>query len=177
MALTSNYWVWFRRRGRLYHISSNLDVSTTSRLWCVLHSRSREGSSPMPSLSSSSRPTPAHSHDVHAPSTQPARTPVATPPVPASAPTTRQMIPSLTSATHAQLSKKHGNSGRVLGSGAGGTVRLIKASVKNGGMVYAVKEFRPRGSGETEKEEAGHGRVLRWQYAQALQRHRDSRHR
>ncbi|KAL6305426.1 hypothetical protein BKA93DRAFT_228600 [Sparassis latifolia] len=61
-------------------------------------------------------------------------------------------IPSLSSATHAHLSKKYGKWGRVLGSGAGGTVRLIKASTKNGGTTYAVKEFRPKRHGESERE-------------------------
>lgn len=60
--------------------------------------------------------------------------------------------PSSIEATHAHLSKKYGKWGRVLGSGAGGTVRLIKASQKTGGSTYAVKEFRPRRQGETEKE-------------------------
>ncbi|PPQ86850.1 hypothetical protein CVT25_012569 [Psilocybe cyanescens] len=59
-------------------------------------------------------------------------------------------ITSLHDATQAHLSKKYGKWGRVLGSGAGGTVRLIKG--KNGGHVYAVKEFRPKRPGETEKE-------------------------
>ncbi|KAB5595281.1 kinase-domain containing protein [Ceratobasidium theobromae] len=61
-------------------------------------------------------------------------------------------VTSLSEATQAHLSKKYGKWGKVLGSGAGGTVRLIKASAKNGGAVYAVKEFRPRRQGETEKE-------------------------
>ncbi|KAF9453221.1 Pkinase-domain-containing protein [Macrolepiota fuliginosa MF-IS2] len=61
-------------------------------------------------------------------------------------------ILSLQDATHAHLSKKYGKWGRVLGSGAGGTVRLIKASTKNGGSIFAVKEFRPKRSGETERE-------------------------
>lgn len=61
-------------------------------------------------------------------------------------------VTSLSEATHAHLSKKYGKWGKVLGSGAGGTVRLIKASAKNGGAVYAVKEFRPRRQGETERE-------------------------
>ncbi|KAI5122071.1 hypothetical protein M0805_006054 [Coniferiporia weirii] len=61
-------------------------------------------------------------------------------------------ILSLSEATHAHLSKKYGKWGRVLGSGAGGTVRLIKASTRNGGRIYAVKEFRPRRSGESEKD-------------------------
>ncbi|CAE6459497.1 unnamed protein product [Rhizoctonia solani] len=61
-------------------------------------------------------------------------------------------VTSLSEATHAHLSKKYGKWGKVLGSGAGGTVRLIKASTKNGGAVYAVKEFRPRRQGETERE-------------------------
>lgn len=60
--------------------------------------------------------------------------------------------PSSIEATHAHLSKKYGKWGRVLGSGAGGTVRLIKASQKTGGSTYAVKEFRPRRPGESEKE-------------------------
>ncbi|WVQ86027.1 hypothetical protein IAT38_008195 [Cryptococcus sp. DSM 104549] len=60
--------------------------------------------------------------------------------------------PSLHEATHAHLSKKYGKWGKVLGSGAGGTVRLIKGSTKTGGSTYAVKEFRPRRQGETEKE-------------------------
>ncbi|TDL27360.1 Pkinase-domain-containing protein, partial [Rickenella mellea] len=59
---------------------------------------------------------------------------------------------SLSEATHAHLSKKYGKWGRVLGSGAGGTVRLIKSSTKNGGTIYAVKEFRPKRVGESEKE-------------------------
>ncbi|KXN85465.1 Serine/threonine-protein kinase oca2 [Leucoagaricus sp. SymC.cos] len=61
-------------------------------------------------------------------------------------------IVSLQDATHAHLSKKYGKWGRVLGSGAGGTVRLIKANSKNGGGIFAVKEFRPKRSGETERE-------------------------
>ncbi|WRT70528.1 uncharacterized protein IL334_007526 [Kwoniella shivajii] len=60
--------------------------------------------------------------------------------------------PSLHEATHAHLSKKYGKWGKVLGSGAGGTVRLIKANSKSGGSTYAVKEFRPRRQGESEKE-------------------------
>ncbi|XP_006458201.1 hypothetical protein AGABI2DRAFT_199602 [Agaricus bisporus var. bisporus H97] len=61
-------------------------------------------------------------------------------------------IVSLQDATQAHLSKKYGKWGRVLGSGAGGTVRLIKASTKNGGGIFAVKEFRPKRTGETERE-------------------------
>lgn len=60
--------------------------------------------------------------------------------------------PSLHEATHAHLSKKYGKWGKVLGSGAGGTVRLIKGASKQGGSTYAVKEFRPRRQGESEKE-------------------------
>lgn len=48
------------------------------------------------------------------------------------------------------LSSKYGKLGRVLGSGAGGSVRLMKRSEDN--TVFAVKEFRPRHSYETEKE-------------------------
>lgn len=48
------------------------------------------------------------------------------------------------------LSSKYGKLGRVLGSGAGGSVRLMKRNEDN--TVFAVKEFRPRHSYETEKE-------------------------
>ncbi|KAH7923495.1 Pkinase-domain-containing protein [Leucogyrophana mollusca] len=61
-------------------------------------------------------------------------------------------ILSLSEATHAHLSKKYGKWGRVLGSGAGGTVRLIRGPSKAGGTVYAVKEFRPKRAGESERE-------------------------
>jgi hypothetical protein len=61
-------------------------------------------------------------------------------------------IHSLQEATHAHLSKKYGKWGPVLGSGAGGTVRLIKGNTKNGGHAFAVKEFRPKRTGESEKE-------------------------
>ncbi|ROW09533.1 hypothetical protein VMCG_02618 [Cytospora schulzeri] len=50
------------------------------------------------------------------------------------------------------LSSKYGKLGKVLGSGAGGSVRLMKRS--EDGTVFAVKEFRPRHSYETEKEYA-----------------------
>ena len=59
-------------------------------------------------------------------------------------------ITSLSEATQAHLAKKYGKWGRVLGSGAGGTVRLIKG--KHNGNIFAVKEFRPKRSGETQKE-------------------------
>jgi hypothetical protein len=59
---------------------------------------------------------------------------------------------SLEEATHAVMSKKYGKWGKVLGSGAGGTVRLIKSKSKDGGTIYAVKEFRQRKQGESEKE-------------------------
>lgn len=48
------------------------------------------------------------------------------------------------------LTSKYGKLGRVLGSGAGGSVRLMKRNEDN--TVFAVKEFRPRHSYETEKE-------------------------
>lgn len=58
----------------------------------------------------------------------------------------------LSEATHAQMGKKYGKWGKVLGSGAGGTVRLIKGNAKSGGMIYAVKEFRPKRVGESVRE-------------------------
>ncbi len=59
---------------------------------------------------------------------------------------------SLSEVSHVHLSKKYGKWGKVLGSGAGGTVRLIKGSAKTGGKLYAVKEFRARKGNESEKE-------------------------
>ncbi|KAJ9644666.1 Nitrogen permease reactivator protein [Coniosporium tulheliwenetii] len=48
------------------------------------------------------------------------------------------------------LESKYGKFGKVLGSGAGGSVRLMKRS--SDGVTFAVKQFRPRHSYETEKE-------------------------
>jgi serine/threonine protein kinase len=48
------------------------------------------------------------------------------------------------------LSAKYGKLGRVLGAGAGGSVRLMKRG--EDGVVFAVKEYRTRHSYETERE-------------------------
>ncbi|KAM7201640.1 Protein kinase-like domain containing protein [Rhypophila sp. PSN 637] len=48
------------------------------------------------------------------------------------------------------LTSKYGKLGKVLGAGAGGSVRLMKRS--EDGVVFAVKEFRPRHTYETERE-------------------------
>jgi len=48
------------------------------------------------------------------------------------------------------LESKYGKFGKVLGSGAGGSVRLLKRS--SDGTTFAVKQFRPRHNYETEKE-------------------------
>lgn len=50
------------------------------------------------------------------------------------------------------LSKKYGKFGKTLGSGAGGSVRLVKRPTD--GAVFAVKEFRAKHSYESEKEYA-----------------------
>ena len=50
------------------------------------------------------------------------------------------------------LNKKYGKFGKVLGSGAGGSVRLMKRSTD--GVTFAVKEFRARHTYETEREYA-----------------------
>jgi serine/threonine protein kinase len=50
------------------------------------------------------------------------------------------------------LSSKYGKFGKVLGAGAGGSVRLMKRS--SDGTTFAVKEFRARHSYESEKEYA-----------------------
>lgn len=48
------------------------------------------------------------------------------------------------------LQSKYGKFGKVLGSGAGGSVRLMKRS--SDGTTFAVKQFRPRHSYESEKD-------------------------
>ncbi|KAK9367807.1 kinase-like domain-containing protein [Lipomyces kononenkoae] len=50
------------------------------------------------------------------------------------------------------INKKYGRFGKILGSGAGGSVRLMKRS--SDGTTFAVKEFRARHSYETEREYA-----------------------
>merc|ERR1711939_69540 len=50
------------------------------------------------------------------------------------------------------LQSKYGKFGKVLGAGAGGSVRLMKRSSDN--TTFAVKEFRARHSYETEREYA-----------------------
>ena len=50
------------------------------------------------------------------------------------------------------LQSKYGKFGRVLGSGAGGSVRLMKRS--SDGVTFAVKQFRDRHAHETEREYA-----------------------
>lgn len=52
--------------------------------------------------------------------------------------------------SNAGISKKYGRWGRTLGTGAGGTVRIIKRSKDH--AVFAVKEFRERRQDEPEKE-------------------------
>lgn len=48
------------------------------------------------------------------------------------------------------LTRKYGKLGKVLGSGAGGAVRLMRRSEDN--TVFAVKEFRPRHGHENERQ-------------------------
>ena len=50
------------------------------------------------------------------------------------------------------LQSKYGKFGKVLGSGAGGSVRLMKRS--SDGVTFAVKQFRDRHNYETEREYA-----------------------
>ncbi|KAG6903209.1 hypothetical protein C0995_002752 [Termitomyces sp. Mi166 len=92
-------------------------------------------------------------HDPHAPTSSSSSRPTSSSSRPTSSSSRPTPPPSpAPSPTSPPLSKKYGKLGRVLGSGAGGTVRLIKSSSKNGAIVYAVKEFRPKRSGESEKE-------------------------
>ncbi|KMP08794.1 nitrogen permease reactivator protein [Coccidioides immitis RMSCC 2394] len=60
--------------------------------------------------------------------------------------------PSVPFADDHGLQSKYGKLGRVLGSGAGGSVRLLKRNTD--GVTFAVKQFRDRHKWETEKEYA-----------------------
>ena len=51
---------------------------------------------------------------------------------------------------HAHLQKKYGKWGKVLGSGAGGTVRLVRRPKDH--TIFAVKEFRPKRANESERD-------------------------
>jgi serine/threonine protein kinase len=50
------------------------------------------------------------------------------------------------------LTSRYGKFGKVLGAGAGGSVRLMKRS--QDGTTFAVKEFRARGEHESQREYA-----------------------
>ena len=50
------------------------------------------------------------------------------------------------------LTERYGKFGKVLGAGAGGSVRLMKRA--SDGTTFAVKEFRPRAEHETQREYA-----------------------
>lgn len=49
---------------------------------------------------------------------------------------------------------KYGNFGKVMGTGAGGSVRLMERA--SDGRVFAVKQFRPKKHGETDQRYAKH---------------------
>jgi len=63
----------------------------------------------------------------------------------------RHMSTSLPFADDHGIQSKYGKFGKALGQGAGGSVRLMK---RNDGVTFAVKQFRPRHSYESEKEYA-----------------------
>lgn len=64
----------------------------------------------------------------------------------------RQSQPAVPFADDHALENKYGKFGKVLGSGAGGSVRLLKRPAD--GTTFAVKQFRDRHPYETEKEYA-----------------------
>ncbi|KAG5980422.1 hypothetical protein E4U55_004039 [Claviceps digitariae] len=67
-----------------------------------------------------------------------------------SPPTSRSSTQQLPFGEDHGLTSKYGRLGKVLGAGAGGSVRLMRRKEDN--TVFAVKEFRARHSYETEKE-------------------------
>ncbi|KAF8078032.1 kinase-like domain-containing protein [Lyophyllum atratum] len=98
---------------------------------------------------SKDRPDDIHTASISPPSPDPF--PAAPPPTTSSSPPKATPSPRVPP-NHTLSLRDATQLGRVLGSGAGGTVRLIKSSSKSGGVIYAVKEFRPRRGGESEKE-------------------------
>ncbi|KAK7427416.1 Nitrogen permease reactivator protein [Neonectria magnoliae] len=88
---------------------------------------------------------PGHSHHHKKRDSSPAPPPSGTKTPPSSRST--QQLPF---ADDHGLSARYGKLGKFLGSGAGGSVRLMKR--KDDGTVFAVKEFRARHTYETEKE-------------------------
>ncbi|KAF2860974.1 Pkinase-domain-containing protein [Piedraia hortae CBS 480.64] len=62
----------------------------------------------------------------------------------------KSSLPSVPFADDHGLESKYGRFGKVLGTGAGGSVRLMKRT--SDGRVFAVKQFRDRHSYESEKE-------------------------
>ncbi|OBU00415.2 serine/threonine protein kinase [Pseudogymnoascus verrucosus] len=65
-------------------------------------------------------------------------------------PTSQKSLQQLPFGEDHGLTSKYGKFGKVLGAGAGGSVRLMKRS--SDGTTFAVKEFRARHAYETEKE-------------------------
>lgn len=65
-------------------------------------------------------------------------------------PPTSNAQPSVPFADDHGLQSKYGKFGKILGSGAGGSVRLMKRT--GDGVVFAVKQFRDRHAYESEKE-------------------------
>ncbi|KAG6040545.1 hypothetical protein E4U41_000181 [Claviceps citrina] len=65
-------------------------------------------------------------------------------------PTSRSSTQQLPFGDDHGLTSKYGRLGKVLGAGAGGSVRLMRRKEDN--TVFAVKEFRARHSNETERE-------------------------
>lgn len=65
-------------------------------------------------------------------------------------PVSRAATPQLPFSDDHGLTSKYGKLGKVMGSGAGGSVRLMKR--KEDGTIFAVKEFRASHTYETEKE-------------------------
>ncbi|KAH9079468.1 Pkinase-domain-containing protein [Lactarius deliciosus] len=130
----------FMRKDKLPHVKDDKAAKVTKDL------SSDRSPSPHSSISGDRRsrsPAPDMHHTLHSTSARASGF---------NTPSRAHPINSLSEATQAHLTKKYGKWGRVLGSGAGGTVRLIKASSKNGGHIFAVKEFRPKRNGESEKE-------------------------
>lgn len=115
------------------HQGSMSELKRFFKLGGHKHSKEKRAQSPAPSTKSSKTSKSSKSYKVGT------RTP----------PSSQGSI-SVPFADDHGLQSKYGKFGKVLGSGAGGSVRLMKRS--SDGVTFAVKQFRARHSYETERE-------------------------
>ncbi|ORY16753.1 kinase-like domain-containing protein [Clohesyomyces aquaticus] len=113
-----------------HHHGSMSELKRFFKIGGHKHGKDKRSQSPAPSVKSEKQPKSKKSG-------------VMTPPI-------TQGSASVPFADDHGLQSKYGKFGKVLGSGAGGSVRLMKRS--SDGVTFAVKQFRARHSYESERE-------------------------